>query len=76
MTPPTTVSEIDREANYFAMCLLMPESMVGRELKKFPKGIEEDAVIANLSKVFQVSRLNMTLRLVQLGYFNPSNDTN
>lgn len=52
----------DAEANAFAMSLLMPEALV-REHVKVP--VTEQHVV-ELAKLFQVSEVHMTLRLVDL----------
>ncbi len=58
----------DREANYFAMCLLMPEKFVREDIKAMG-GIDltEDKPIRALAQKYQVSIAMMTLRLGQLG---------
>lgn len=58
----------EAEANYFAMCLLMPEDFVRRELKKFEGGfdIANDAHVKQLAKTFQVPASLMAMRLGQL----------
>jgi len=61
----------DREANYFAMCLLMPESFVRDEVAKLG-GIDlsEDKPLKTLAAKFHVSQGMMAIRLAQLGVFN------
>lgn len=59
----------DAEANYFAMCLLMPEDFVRAEVAKIGWfDIEDDRAMKTLAKKFQVSVTMMTMRLGQL-YF-------
>lgn len=59
---------MEREANYFAMCLLMPESFVRAECKKIGKIDAVDGTgIKRLALKFRVSVPLMTLRLGQLG---------
>ena len=59
---------IEQEANYFAMCLLMPEQFVRVDITAMG-GIDltEDRQIRDLAKRYQVSVAMMTLRLAQLG---------
>ena len=58
---------IEQEANYFAMCLLMPEDFVIAEMKKIGHfDIEDEIAIAKLAKKFRVSIPIMTIRLGQL----------
>lgn len=58
----------DREADYFAMCLLMPEAFVRRELARMG-GVElsDDKALRLLARKFAVSLGLMALRLGQLG---------
>lgn len=61
--------QVEREANYFAMCLLMPEHFVRQEIKEiFKNGIDilEDKNIKKLADKFQVSEQLMIMRLTQL----------
>ena len=59
----------EAEANYFAMCLLMPEQMVHAEFAKLtPAERDIDQVIKILSERFQVSQQVVALRLNELGY--------
>ena len=61
------VSIIDREANYFAMCLLMPEQFVHAEVKKMGGfDVEDGSKIERLARKFKVSVPLMTIRLAQL----------
>ncbi|MHC4620567.1 MAG: ImmA/IrrE family metallo-endopeptidase [Planctomycetota bacterium] len=61
--------DIEREANYFAMCLLMPEDWLHHELAGQPPfDIESDERIAELAKHYGVSVQLMMMRLHQLGY--------
>lgn len=70
MAEPVTSVE-DREANYFAMCLLMPEEFVRREVAKLG-GIDltEDGGLKSLAKAFGVSIGLMAVRLGQLGFIS------
>lgn len=62
------LSQEDREANYFAICLLMPEELVRKEVKKLrrPIDLSDDKDIKELANTFRVSIPLMTLRLGQL----------
>lgn len=51
---------IEREANHFAACLLMPSGLV-RKAWEVNKNIEETA------KIFKVSTVAMSIRLTELG---------
>lgn len=67
MTTPEQIREI--EANYFAMCILMPEHMVHAEFAKLSKEDRDiDRVFKVLSERFQVSTQVVALRLNELGY--------
>ena len=55
----------DDEANYFAMCLLMPKELVLQEVATL-KGVDIEKGIKILAKRFIVSELMMTKRLIQL----------
>ena len=58
----------DREANLFAMALLMPEDLIRREVKLLGRiDLCEDNSIKPLTDKFKVSTILMTIRLVQLG---------
>lgn len=57
----------EAEANYFAMCLLMPEAFVRREVARFAAfDINNEKHVAQLAKTFQVSPGMMGYRLAQL----------
>lgn len=63
----------EAEANYFAMCLLMPEELVNEYIAK--AGIQafdlvDDPHIEAMAKAFGVSLQLMVIRLCTLGYFN------
>lgn len=66
----------DAEANYFAMCLLMPEDLVRAEMKRVGAiDLADDSkneALTKLCKTFRVSASLMVLRLGQLGYFGKS----
>lgn len=64
--------EREIEANYFAMCLLLPEDLVRAEVERLaPQGfdIDDDPAIVEMTKLFRVSLQLMVIRLCQLGYF-------
>lgn len=61
----------DREANLFAMELLMPESFIRNEIAKLSENHIQggfDATIKHLANRFQVDQSVMMLRLGQLGF--------
>jgi Zn-dependent peptidase ImmA (M78 family) len=58
----------DKEANYFARCLLMPEEFLRSEIEKLKNGkvrTTED-MIKKLAKIFKVPEYQMTIRLTEL----------
>lgn len=59
----------EAEANYFAICLLMPRHWVHTELDKLlASGITDDQVVVQqMARKFGVSETMMTMRLVELG---------
>lgn len=60
-------SDIEREANAFAMELLIPTDFLKAELQKIGGiDIEDDPAIAKLAHKFKVSVQVMTLRLGQV----------
>lgn len=57
----------DIEANYFAMCLLMPERFVRDEIRKIGGiDIADDRAIRKLARIFAVPETAMAIRLGQL----------
>ena len=69
MTPEKDL-EMEREANMFAMCLLMPEKLVRKWLKDHgPMDFTDDDYIKRLARDFAVSSTIACLRLQQLGIF-------
>ena len=57
----------DREANLFAMALLMPDELVRKEVRRMgPFDISDGTGIKLMAKKFQVSETLMALRLGQL----------
>ncbi len=69
----TDAESEEQEANYFAMCLLMPESMVRKEVTKMGGRIDlcDDRVLMLLSKRFGVTVGLMAIRLSELYHLNP-----
>lgn len=57
----------EREANQFAMCLLMPEELVRKELKRMG-GIDlaDPNATKDLARRFQVSETMMAMRIGQI----------
>jgi Zn-dependent peptidase ImmA (M78 family) len=62
---------LEKEANYFAMCLLMPAHLVKQEAAKLTFDLTNDAAIKSLASTFDVSIIEMALRLSQLKIFKP-----
>jgi Zn-dependent peptidase ImmA (M78 family) len=63
--------QIEKEANYFAMCLLMPAHLVKQEVAKLTIDLTDDTAIKSLAKTFDVSMTAMALRLSQLKVLKP-----
>jgi Zn-dependent peptidase ImmA (M78 family) len=64
----------EREANYFAMCLLMPEKLVRRWVREHGSGFDwgDDDSLGLLAKDFGVSMTLAAIRLSDLGFFQRS----
>lgn len=63
---------MEREANEFAMCLMMPEKLVRQWMRlHMPRGIDisEDDDLKTIAKAFNVSTMVAAIRLKKLGYF-------
>lgn len=62
----------EREANAFAAALLMPVSLLEKEMSKInlDKGIDE--ILPKLSRSFKVSEESMKFRLINLGIIDPN----
>jgi Zn-dependent peptidase ImmA (M78 family) len=61
--------QMENEANHFAMCLLMPESVVRKEAKKIgyiDLCATEDENLKKLACKFHVSMALMAMRLQQI----------
>ena len=57
----------DKEANYFARCLLIPERFLIPEIEKLKgKKIRTEDMIKLLAKTFKVPEYQMTIRLTEL----------
>lgn len=64
-----TEAEQEREANQFAICLLMPAHFIAHDLFGHPPlDLCEDKRIKWLAKRYGVSEQMMTARLKELGY--------
>lgn len=58
----------EQEANRFAACLLMPESLLRAEIEKMHFDLHSEDEIKHLAKIFDVSSTSMSFRLINLGY--------
>lgn len=71
----------EKEANEFALCLLMPEDFIKQELKKLLNGkkvvskrfqdiknISESYIVDKMAEKFKVPEAAMRTRLYNLGY--------
>lgn len=62
------LDQMDAEANYFAMCLLMPEDALRKELAKMGRfDMFDDKAIKKLSDKFRVPTAALLIRLGQIG---------
>lgn len=68
-TYSTKEEAIEREANYFAANLLMPQELVISEVNKLNPNKDDEENIKVLAKKFDVSVSAMTYRLVNLGIY-------
>ena len=61
----------EREANAFAAALLMPKSLLIREIQKLPFDLadEDEDVVSKLAQKFEVSTQAMAFRMANLGLF-------
>lgn len=59
--------KIEKEANYFAANILMPENLVRKEIIELDCDLHDDTTIASLASKFEVSSSAMTFRLINLG---------
>jgi Zn-dependent peptidase ImmA (M78 family) len=61
----------EQEANLFAAELLMPESFLEEDIQSIDVvDLEDEEVIANLARRYQVSTQAMTVRLTYLRYID------
>jgi len=58
--------EQEAEANYFAMCLLMPETFLRADFAAH-RGDTLEKTVKDLAHRYKVSELHMSVRLGQLG---------
>ncbi|HFK5574950.1 hypothetical protein BAS06_02955 [Elizabethkingia miricola] len=63
----TKEEKIEKEANYFAANILMPENLVFQEIEKLDMDLYEDSSIKKLAQTFNVSSSAMSFRLINLG---------
>ncbi|MBO9682366.1 MAG: ImmA/IrrE family metallo-endopeptidase [Flavisolibacter sp.] len=61
-----TVAKLETEANVFAACLLMPETLVREEVGKTELDLGGEDSIRDLAKIFDVSSTAMHYRLLNL----------
>lgn len=59
--------KIEREANYFAANILMPEKLIFQAVSNLTCDLYEDETVYNLAKDFNVSSSAMLYRLINLG---------
>jgi Zn-dependent peptidase ImmA (M78 family) len=59
--------KLEKEANYFAANILMPENIVKDYIEKNDIDFYEDLDIQKMAKAFGVSSSAMTYRLINLG---------
>lgn len=69
MTTDQQQRQQEAEANYFAICLLMPRHWVHTELDKMMAGCvtDDQVLVKQMATKFGVSETMMTMRLVELG---------
>lgn len=61
---------MEKQANQFAACLLMPESLISEEIERLPESLSYDRKLERLSELFKVSSQAMDFRLKALGYYD------
>tara|TARA_R110002049_G_scaffold45305_8_gene132248 strand:- start:4193 stop:4714 length:522 start_codon:yes stop_codon:yes gene_type:complete len=61
---------IEKQANAFAACLLMPKKLISIELSKLDEEMEYESKLYSLSKRFKVSTAAMDYRLKALGLYD------
>ena len=57
---------MEDEANYFALCLLMPEKLVREEVAKVEWDLASDDALKYMARTFGVSLTAMAVRLCDL----------
>lgn len=62
----TALERDDAEANYFAMCLLVPEDLLRRAVQDEGYEITDDRDLIRLSKQFAVPMGVMALRIAEI----------
>lgn len=67
-TSSTGEMKREREANAFAAGILMPRFLIERELEKQDEKSPVEDVISILAKIFNVSEIAMSYRLLNLGF--------
>lgn len=60
----------EKEANFFAACLLMPQKKVLAAIQEIGSGSVSEEQIQLLAEKFEVSTQAMCIRLTQLGFIN------
>tara|TARA_R100001530_G_scaffold78548_1_gene54874 strand:- start:679 stop:1209 length:531 start_codon:yes stop_codon:yes gene_type:complete len=60
----------EKEANSYAAGLLMPQSLIDKELSNLPDNMDYEDKIYELKRIFQVSTQAMDYRLKSLGYYD------
>ena len=61
---------MEKQANRFAACLLMPRKLVLEEISKLDEEMEYESKLYSLSKKFEVSTAAMDYRLKALGLYD------
>lgn len=56
----------DKEADYFARCLLMPKDMFVKKFEKHRQSYPKQDLINKLANYFQVESMHVIMRLVDL----------
>jgi Zn-dependent peptidase ImmA (M78 family) len=54
---------IEKEANIFAVCLLIPKDLLLKELERKPLDLGDDTRLKELCKLFGVTTAAMTFRM-------------
>jgi len=64
------VQEMEQEANAFAAAILMPESLIKKQLKDIDFDLGSEEATKYLARIFDVSSQAMSYRLAKLGLFD------